>query len=263
MLRIGRALLERLSRGRTFVRRLPAEFGNLPVVVSPDAQLKYLKPGAEGFDPGLLAAALAMVQPGHHVWDVGANVGVFAIAAAGLSGTGHIVAIEADIWLAGLLRRTGRLAENAGFTFSVVPAGAYSEAGVCEFEISRRGRASNHLRAVSGSSQTGGVRETVVIATLPLDALLAHFPPPDVVKIDVEGAELHVLRGMSQVLREARPLIFCEVNSTERASVLALMADAGYVARNIATGEVDPNPGYNVLFVPREKGFQPVKTERS
>ena len=109
-----RTFLERMSRRRSFVRHLPANLGGLPIIVSPDAQLKYLKPGPKGFDRTLLEAAVRLVRPGDNVWDVGANVGVFSVAAAALSLTGQIVAIEADIWLASLLSRTARLPANEG-----------------------------------------------------------------------------------------------------------------------------------------------------
>ncbi|PKP72135.1 MAG: FkbM family methyltransferase, partial [Alphaproteobacteria bacterium HGW-Alphaproteobacteria-5] len=135
-----RTFLERISRRRSFVRHLPANLGGLPIIVSPDAQLKYLKPGPKGFDRTLLEAAVRLVRPGDNVWDVGANVGVFSVAAAALSQTGQIVAIEADIWLAGLLSRTARLPANGVYNISVLPVAAFSTAGVASFAIAARGR---------------------------------------------------------------------------------------------------------------------------
>jgi len=49
-----RTMLERLSRGRSFKRRLPSRFGFTPLYVSPDARLKYLKLGEDAFDAELL-----------------------------------------------------------------------------------------------------------------------------------------------------------------------------------------------------------------
>ncbi len=251
-----RTFLERISRQRSFVRRLPVEFSRLPVVVSPDAQLKYMRPGRSGFDEVLLNAASRLVRPGDNVWDVGANVGIFTMACAARSGTGQIVAVEADIWLASLLRKTLRLPDNLGFDLSVVPAAASASAGVSKFSIAAHGRASNHLSSVPGSSQTGGAREVVEVATLPLDLLLNHYTPPNIIKIDVEGAELEVLMGMNRILSEVRPELYCEVSGSNREQFLSMIHGFDYVIRNINTGKQESVIGSNVFLSPKEKVTQ-------
>lgn len=93
-----RKLIERLSREKFFIRKLPSEFSNTPIFVSPDAQLKYLKPGIEGFEQELLNVALEHVKEGDVVWDIGANIGVFSFASASIAGSkGHTLAVEPDI----------------------------------------------------------------------------------------------------------------------------------------------------------------------
>src|SRR4030095_9196737 len=97
----------RLSRGIVVRRRLPARFGGRVLYVSPDASLRFWRRGIQTTDPGLLALCEEVVAPGQCVWDVGANVGVFAFAAAHLAGpSGTVLAVEPDPWLAALLKRT-------------------------------------------------------------------------------------------------------------------------------------------------------------
>jgi hypothetical protein len=72
---IFRSVLERMSRGRTFRRRLPSRFGSLPMYVTPDAALSYWTKSLDTFDPALLRAAEHLVASGDTVWDVGANAG--------------------------------------------------------------------------------------------------------------------------------------------------------------------------------------------
>ena len=49
------------------------------------------------FATGLLMNASETVKPGDVVWDVGANMGLFSFAAAGLAGpAGHVYAFEPD-----------------------------------------------------------------------------------------------------------------------------------------------------------------------
>ncbi|MGB7267151.1 MAG: FkbM family methyltransferase, partial [Terracidiphilus sp.] len=204
-----RTLLERVSRGRVLKRHLPAEFGSVPILVSPDAALSLWKTRTES---DLFDFAREFVQAGDVVWDAGANVGLFSIAAAQQAGvTGKVVAIEADIWLAALLRRSAAMQPATAAPIQVIPAAVYDSPAIASFNIAKRGRASNFLSAAGGSSQTGGVRETVSVITTTLDWLLDQVAAPNVLKIDVEGAECNVLRGAQRVLAEVQPVILIEV----------------------------------------------------
>jgi hypothetical protein len=97
---------------------------------------------------------------------------------------------------------------------------------VARFHIARRNRATSHL-AGFGSAMAGGVRSTRLVPTVTLDWLAARFPAPDVLKIDVEGAELAVLVGGSRVLADSRAVI-CEVSGQNAAAVSTVLADHGY-----------------------------------
>jgi len=130
------------------------------------------------------------------VWDIGANVGLFAFASAARGA--QVVAVEADIWLANLMHRSVLL---NSLPVTVVPAALAEHLGVSKLYLSDDGRASNSL------SGTGRI-QTVI--TITLDWLLDHFPAPQVLKIDVEGVEYSVLKGGTKLL-QSRPTIFCEV----------------------------------------------------
>jgi FkbM family methyltransferase len=223
-----RAWVERLSRGIVLKRRLPASVGGAQLYVSPDAQLKYLKLTTDAFDKDLLQLAQDHVKSDSIVWDVGANVGVFTFAAAGLAKHGQVIAIEADRWLAELIRRSCRLPANRALAITVLQAAVSATNGVAEFVIARRGRASNYLADAGGWSQSGGERERTHVATLTLDSLLASFPRPTFLKIDVEGAEAMVLRGATRLLNEVRPALYIEVGKENSDEVTRLLKGANY-----------------------------------
>ncbi len=258
MRRSMRRLIEYLSRGRVLRRRLPEDLGGATIFVTPDAALKLWGSDLRRFDPALLDAAAELVFPGAQVWDVGANVGLFAFAAAYLAGEkGGVRAVEPDPFLASLLRRSAANQPAGRAAVEVIEAAATTTAGTVEFQIAERGRAANHLAAVEGSSQAGGVRTTRKVTAVTLDGLLETGPAPDVLKIDVEGAELLALRGATKLLTDVRPRIFCEVTAENAGPAGALFAAFGYdvfdasvPAANRSPLEVAP---WNTLAIPRPR----------
>lgn len=221
-----RSLIEHLSRERVLKRRLPQDFARAPILVSPDASLRFWKSPLES---DLFDFAREFVKPGAVVWDIGANVGLFTLAAAHKAGaSGRVVAVEADIWLAKLLQRSVALQPPTSAAIQVLPAAVSDASGIASFTIAERGRASNHLAGLPGSSQAGGIRDTVQVVTITLDWLLNFTPPPAVVKIDVEGAELSVLQGGLRILSEVRPIILCEVAEENPDKVAELLFANGY-----------------------------------
>ena len=97
------------------------------------------------------------------------------------------------------------------------------------------------------------------------DAVLAEgLSRVDLLKVDVEGAELALLRGAKEVLRRHRPLLLLEVNEgslsrqgSSSAEVLALLDEAGYTVQVFAaSGDVVPLGeaplSDNVVAVPGE-----------
>jgi hypothetical protein len=62
------------------------------------------------------------------------------------------------------------------------------------------------------------------------------IPPPSVVKIDVEGFEIEVLKGMRRMLAEHRPIVICELHDTH-VEFAAFMREAGYRLVNLESPE--------------------------
>ncbi len=103
-------------------------------------------------------------------------------------------------------------------------------------------------------SQTGGVRETHTVLTVPLDWMAKQIPLPDVLKIDVEGAELGVFRGARQLLQSKRPILIFELTRPNWDEESRLLGDLGYTLfdRDLPPGERKPltSPTYNILGIP-------------
>jgi FkbM family methyltransferase len=223
-----RTVLERTTRNLVLKRALPRHVGGQSMFVSPSGGLRYLvKPLAE-CDPVLLLNAAELVKPGATVWDVGANLGLFSFAAAGLAGaSGRVYAFEPDLWCVQLLRRSANLDAPGRASVCPIAAAVTDSCGLQEFRIAARSRSSNAL-AGHGLSQTGGFLESHTVLTVSLDWLLQYLPPPDVLKIDVEGAELKVLQGARTMLKEHRPVLILEVSPELSAPVSELLKSCDY-----------------------------------
>lgn len=233
-----RGFAERLTHRIVVRRRLPDEFDRAPIFVSSEGGLRYLTKSMNEVSPELLSAAQSVVEEGSVVWDVGANVGLFSAAAATLAGrSGSVLAIEPDVWLVRLLRRTAKFQGN----MEVLSVAVSDNVGVENLIVAQRSRSTNYLTG-HGSTQTGGVREAEVVVTVTLDWLLEQFAAPDVVKIDVEGAELRALQGASLLLDNCRPTIVCEVRGEHRSDVLDLLASSGYAFEQVTEMDLIARP---------------------
>jgi FkbM family methyltransferase len=224
--KMARSLAEHTTHRLVLRRRLPTPFEKVRIYASSEGGLRYLRPNLNGVDPTLLRLVSELVRPGHSVWDIGANLGLFSFAAAAAAGRqGHVLAVEPDVTLVGLLRRTAASARGYA-EVDVMPVAVADDLSVGRFNIARRNRSTSHLDGF-GTSQTGGIRSTQLVPIVTLDWLAANFRRPDVIKIDVEGAEGKVLDGGTDILRNA-PVLICEVAGRSAAAIADLLLSHGY-----------------------------------
>ena len=168
----ARKIAELASRGVVLKRKLPSQFGGAPLFVSPDSGLKYYRRDLRKVDPFLLTMAAELVRPGNVVWDIGANVGLFSFAAAGLAGSsGYVASVEPDGWLVSLLRRSASLNHPSRARVVVVPAAVSDSMGMAELHVASRARSANFIGGTE-RSEAGGTC-SVASLTIWLAAWLA------------------------------------------------------------------------------------------
>jgi FkbM family methyltransferase len=144
--------------------------------------------------------------------DVGANVGYYSCIAAGLNPDLDICAFELDSLNVARMRQN--IALNECRNIELVHAAVTDRGGEVTYERPPENDAmpcSTLTIAPPLFDRIAERRERVRAITLD-EFFLARGILPDLVKIDVEGAEVEVLRGMEVIIRRARPTIFVEVH---------------------------------------------------
>jgi len=122
-----------------------------------------------------------------------------------------------------LLKR--QLEVNAIQHVDVVIAAVSDQVGRAEFSDDTVSVMASLLEVRSNQQS----RFKIWVDTTTIDHELLTRPPPDVLKIDVEGAELRVLKGAERLLRQKRPILLVELHSPEIAAKYdQRMADIGY-----------------------------------
>lgn len=135
------------------------------------------------------------IKPGDLCFDVGANVG--NRTAIFLSLKARVVAVEPQP--ACVQKLKSRFADR----ITIVPKGLGSEPGVLPMHISDASTLSTFSKEwinELGSNRFSGYqwKETIHVEITTLDQLIAEYGMPHFCKIDVEGYELNVIKGLSR-----------------------------------------------------------------
>ncbi len=199
---------------------------------------------AEGsYEIPVQEALVANLAEGGVVYDIGANVGFFALLAARCVGPqGRVYAFEPVPRNAAAIERSARLNGFAGLEVLTLAAGA--ESGVAELNVARHIGGAVLASVGTPPDRRGAIAVEVVTID---DAIAARgLRPPSLVKVDVEGAELDVIRGMRATLAAHRPVLVCELDDATEAgledktgALVALLAGLGYTVERLAPGYGD------------------------
>lgn len=212
--------------------------------------IQYMRPEGGGkWEAERLAAMHDTIKPSDVVYDIGAEQGDMTSLLASWAHTGAVVAIEPNPWVWPCIKAifdendlTTPAATFVGFVGSV-PTIPTNPDGI------RRGFfrgwpdcATGVIDPAAGFAHMAQEQDRVPTTTV--DALVAKTGlVPDVITMDVEGSEWHVLRGAHRTLRVHRPVVFVSVHpefladmyGQTPADVDALMAKAGYDREHLAT----------------------------
>jgi len=158
-----------------------------------------------GFEEKAIMQCAQFIRPDGMVIDVGANIGLHAVRFAQVAKAGKVICFEPA-------RSTfAYLLQNVKDVPNVVPLNiALSDSnGLQNFFVA----ADNAFSGLKDTKRKPILRQEAV-ACFAGDAILQQLVQDqrvDLVKIDVEGLETQVLRGMKEFIARHRPVIFCEI----------------------------------------------------
>ena len=185
-------------------------------------------PDVEHYEPDVRSFLQYALRPGDTFIDCGANVGYFSIQAGALVGkSGVVVAIEANPRTFKLLERN-LLANHFG---TPVHCALTSQTGEVELFMPRDWDVYSSLRA--DGLVEGHADHSFKVSARTLDEVVCELAlkKVDLVKIDIEGGELDVLRSAPSLLSTLRPLIITEYGVKTWASFGVTHRDLKELAR--------------------------------
>lgn len=157
------------------------------------------------FEPRVQRAIADGLSSGDTFFDIGAHSGFHSLIGARVVGaTGLVVAVEPDP--ASAAEVEGQATLNGFDQITVV-----------------------HKTAVADLSEPWASLDGAAVTPTTIDILAHEFRLPTLIKIDVEGLELEVLRGATTTLREHRPTLVVEAHYSGLADVaMARLGTLGY-----------------------------------
>jgi FkbM family methyltransferase len=176
------------------------------------------------YESAVQNALTQTLRPGAVFYDVGANGGFFSLLAASVVGPrGKVVSFEPHPETARLLAR--QMYINGMQQVDVVIAAVSNEVGMAQFDDDTV----SVMAGLTDIHPNSSSRFKIWVKTTTIDEEVQKRAPPDVIKIDVEGAELRVLQGAQRLLHEKRPVLLVELHSPELAMEYDhFMSNLGY-----------------------------------
>ena len=131
--------------------------------------------------------------------DIGANLGVFSLRLAPMMRQGHVYAFEPNPKIHELFARSVHL-NGLKHWINIFPMGASDREldMVLSVPDGHAGGATVTEASLESAAHSAAAGERIRVSTI--DKMLENLDQFDIAKIDVEGHELHALRGMSRLL---------------------------------------------------------------
>jgi FkbM family methyltransferase len=207
------------------------------------------------FEKSAIEACADFIRPDGVVIDIGANIGVHTVHFANFARSGMVICFEPSrATFAYLLGNISHLGNVVPLNIALTDSTALQQFFVAE---------DNAYSGLKDTERKAILRQEPVVCVKGDDILipLLESKRVDLIKVDVEGLETQVLRGMRGLIVAHKPVIFCEIfgggqsNPDPRATV-EFCVSLGYDAFVIRGSKLTPagthdDRFYKYFFIPR------------
>jgi len=160
-----------------------------------------LKHILQGQEPSVEAAIRTLVKPGDTFVDAGANIGFYTVLSSKLVGEkGRVVSFEMVPQTATILRC--HVMQNGCSNVKVIEGALAEISGLTVYASLVDGKSGQ------SSIRSGDSRSKVAVETITLHDQLKDIENVNLMKMDIEGAELLALKGLSPDLQKVQAIIF-------------------------------------------------------
>jgi len=216
------------------------------MVLAEEGQYPPFAMATDRYEAGTTRLLEQIIEPSMVVIDVGAHVGYFTLLAARQVGPqGKVYSFEPDPTNYRLLQQN--IDANGYLNIAATQKAVSKALGSAKLILSSRDNGTHSLYG-----QDGGDADTVTVDLVSLDEFFADegWPKVDLIKMDVEGAEMDALEGMSRLLRESPGMkLVMEFNP-------ALLRNASVDPLEFLAKPVDL--GFKVSFIGDQEGTTPL-----
>lgn len=174
---------------------------DLKLVASLKQHLGLFRGGVLKREAGIARVLAQHVPQAGVIYDVGANIGLYTTLFA-QNRMRRVVSFEPGATALRFLRRNVRINDLANVDIRQIVLSDH--AGTCQFHIDEVTTATSH---VSAPGEPGTEHPC---SDLDSYVEINDLPPPDLVKLDVEGHEEAIIRGMTRIMARHRPQIYLE-----------------------------------------------------
>ncbi len=211
----------------------------------------------DGYQPETVRLFCKLAENARTIFDIGTNIGTFALIAGVINKTARIFAFEPMPFIFELLKKN--ISINKLFNITPIQKPVSDVDGMIPFYI--------NLGSDQSSSTLEGFRQDIKeieVCAVTLDTFVEeeNIDQVDLIKIDAEGQDHRVLGGMRRILQRDQPDIICEVlhGRTEK-ELQNILSDFGYqyywitddglIPRDIIVGDSEYRY-FNYLFTKKE-----------
>ncbi len=199
-----------VSKGRSFKMRYTGKW------IESDLFWK----GIQGYEKASIEVWMKAAASSRTIIDIGANTGVFSLAAKAINNKAKVIAFEPLPWALELLNQNVKI---NGFDIEVIPKAVSDSIGVASFYFPKENQGNIYSSTLSIDhylSHSNILSNKIDVQLVSVDLYCEEnaIKSLDLVKVDAEGNDHAVIRGMLHTIQKFEPAILVEIQDQAIAS---------------------------------------------